>query len=273
MPIEIVQKGSVEAPYIFGGVSSVPKDVVVSGPRRFVDKVTHVVAHIDLTEARSTFEWVSTLVPLDENDEVVNKVTLSSKETKLIANIMEEKTVRIVPLIVDELPLGYKLISAALDNQLVTLVGITEVIDQLDGVTIEPISLKDRTESKAEEVILSLPAGVTESVESVHVLNLEIEAVVERAFSPTSDQITWLNQAENTEVVITDPQLLEIVLSGVESQINQIELEDIKLLIELSEKAPGEYILPVTLVVDADVEWLLPVEDRQVNVLITESTE
>jgi YbbR domain-containing protein len=271
--VTIHKNGEISPPYSLDEVTSNPPNVIVKGPKRFVGEIDAVVANVDLSDASSDFEWISTLMPLDVNGDVINRLTLSSKEATITTKILMEKVVPVVPLIVDELPLGYELTSALLNHDSVTLIGNPDIIAGIDGVTIDPVSLSGRIISSSEDVELALPNGVKASSSQEFKLDLTIEPIVERAFDLSIDQITWLNKDENVQIKLVDGEFYTLTLKGIESLIKDLTIDDLKLLVEVSDLVIGENTLPVTLVIDDEIEWTMPEDLRVIKIELLDTQQ
>jgi YbbR domain-containing protein len=113
-----------------------------------------------------------------EDDSLVTEVRLfahdeensSLKETNVIpayvnvsvaiAEVREEKEVPVNPVLEDKPAEGFRVDSVTLEPETVTVVGARSVVNKLDSISTEGVSIEEAAEDVVVEVPLQLPQGL-----------------------------------------------------------------------------------------------------------------
>lgn len=172
--VDIAFSGTPESGVTVG--SAVPERgvVVVEGPRSEIETVSRVVGYINLSGIDSDFTVDAPLVAVNIDGKEVANVKIDPPTVKISASIVKglyKKTVDLKPSIGDDLPVGLEITSIKLDPATVEIYGDQRLVDNIDFLYTEKISLADIVSAKHRQVKLELPIGVntTNSVVNAYI--------------------------------------------------------------------------------------------------------
>lgn len=158
--ITVKSKGKPGDNYVLDHVSVSPEKVVISGPKRDVDKVQSVVGYVKVDGAKDTVVSTVELFPMDQNKRVVSNVDISPNSVSVQAVISKAVSVPINVEYTGENVEGFKRERAILTPTSIMITGEGEQIDKVESVKTNPV---DPGELMAEYTIpltLNLPDGV-----------------------------------------------------------------------------------------------------------------
>lgn len=217
---------------------------VVSGAESLVSQVTEVRAVIDLSQVRSDIDQTVTLQPVDVNGLPVRNITVIPDKINLLQTVSQRGGYRnVVVKVVTEGQIrdGYRLTSVTVNPPTVTVFSSdTATVDALPGyVDTRVISLVEREEGFSEAVELNLPAGLQVIGSSQVEVKVEIEPVVS-SVSLSEIPLEPTGLASNLTAVIL-PEKANIILTGPVPVLNNLFINDLRVLIDLSGRMPGTY--------------------------------
>lgn len=178
MPAEITLGGTPAAGMTVDAISQSVKQVKIEGPSEAVNAVAKVSGYIALSGNSADFSASVPLMALNADGKEVPEVKIIPQTVDvsvLLARSPVKKVVPIKAIVASDLPVGYVLVGTKLDVLKVEITGDEKLLDGINGLETQPISLADinavGTTKKA--VKLKLPAGITVTNENIHV-NIEI---------------------------------------------------------------------------------------------------
>lgn len=172
LPLEVETEGTPEKGYILFDKSSEQNQVIVSGPRSYVNKVGRAVALVDITGSERSINSFPEVTLYDEDGRVITdeemrteKLHLNLASVKVVATIYKTKEIPIT--CGQEVPIayGYELESdPAVDPPSVTVAGAAGILRDFDSIEIpeEDIAV-DPVDSNMHKVLKLksyLPDGI-----------------------------------------------------------------------------------------------------------------
>lgn len=253
----------------------------MSGASSNVSQVTELIAEIDLSEQRSEslVEDVVQLIPVNEDGNTVQGVTVIPRQISVAVNISEREDAR--ELVVrpdiqfDTLLENFEFRNVSTEPNTVIITGSPEALLELgDTVRTEPISLEERTSDFTVDIALALPEDsellVLSDTGKIHV---EISIAEQTTTLPLENiPINLIGLSNGTTARIT-PEVISLVLNAPVSLLSDVTADEVQAVIDVNGLEAGTYdIVPQIIIRNGQV--VLDVEDitlfpSRVSVVIT----
>ncbi len=242
--IVVVNRGALPVGYQTEEPRLSETSAVVSGAESLVSQVAELRAVVDLSQVRSDINQTITLQPVDANGLPVREITVTPDKITLLQTVSQRGGYRnVVVKIVTEglIKDGYRLTSITVNPPTVTVYSSdTATVDELPGyVDTRVINLVDRQEGFSEEVELNLPTDLQVIGSSLVEVKVEIEPVVS-SVSLSEIQLEPTGLASNLTATIV-PDKANIILTGPVPLLNNLFINDLRVLIDLTGRLPGVY--------------------------------
>lgn len=254
----------------------------VSGALSNVSHVVAVKGEIDLSDQNNEalVEDIIQLIPIDENGNVVDDVTVLPRTINVSVNVHQREDTR--ELVVrpdiqfDTLSENFVFRNFDLAPETVIITGPPEILAELgDTVRTEPISLEGRTGDFTIEVPLALPENDDLFVLSdSSTISVDISISEQTTTLALEDITITLIGLSNGNTARVAPELISLVLNGPVSLVNDIIADDIQAVIDVNGLEAGTYDLVPQIIIrngqivlDSEGITLSP---SMVNVVITE---
>jgi YbbR domain-containing protein len=260
LDIDVIAVGEPQLGYRTTSVSASPERTVILGPLSMVDRVSSIVATVNVLERREAFEVEVPLAAIDSAGNVVEIVELDPDVTLVSVAIEPRERFRlvsVVPNLEGEEQLadaGYRLTDVSVTPEVITVFSSDPTALQgLPGfVLTSPFDLSGATSDLERRLSLDLPPGVS-PVEDQGVL-------VKVSISPVEGTITVTRQVEMRS--LTDglyaqlsPETVDIILNGPLPTLNSLQLEDVRVIIDLLDLEAGVHqVAPLVIIAPTDVE-------------------
>ncbi|URZ08155.1 CdaR family protein [Clostridium felsineum] len=246
---------------------STPSKVSVSGASELVSMVDHVEGIVDIkSDEADSFESKVKLEAVDAKGAVIGGVALDTKEVNV--TLTKKKKIKNVSINVKttgQSPSGVKVktITPAADS--VQIEGVSEGVKNINSLDTEPIDLSKISAGQTVKVRLLVPDGVriVNSDDSINV-KVDTDTTIQKTFKVN---ITTSNLGQNLKVQLSN-EVLNIVVSGYVTDINNIKDGDIKANIDLTNLAEGTYTEGVNVTLPSGISKVSQDLDK-VNVTIT----
>ena len=145
---------------------------MVEGPRSLVNRVTHIVGHINLSGQSDDYMENVSLLALNSDGREVSGITLSPATTEVSVKLVRgitRKVVEVQPHPRSDLAPNLKLEGVTVEPARVEIAGTEDVVSKITGIGTEEFSLSDVRETEKRQVKLALPDGVTVAAPNVTV--------------------------------------------------------------------------------------------------------
>ena len=260
LDIEVVAVGEPQLGYRTTSVSASPEKSIILGPLSQVDQVVSIIATVNVLERREDFEVEVPLAAVDDGGNIIETVELDPDTTQVIVAIEPRERFRLVSVVPnlegEELlaDAGYRLTDVSVTPEVITVFSSDPTaLEGLPGfVLTSPFDLSGATADIERRLSLDLPQGVS-MVEEQGVL-------VKVSISPVEGTITVNRLVEFRG--LTDglyaslsPEAVEIILSGPLPTLNSLQLEDVRVIVDLLDLDVGVHQIPaLILIAPTDVE-------------------
>ena len=264
-PITVTTTGTVRDGYVLGNVQADPERVTVNGPESVIDRISKVVAQVNVSglSEDSSIDAVLTYYDSDNNEISAEQLANNLGTTGVKVNVTLYHTARI-PVTVDTSGVtaadGYSISEVTWTPEEIQLAGEEEVLDALESIRIpadavDITSISQRTEQTVD-ITPYLPEGTRLVDENGN--NILVTARVAREGTKSFDipvgSITVDNLSDSLTVSgYGSGDDLEVHIGGPQEQLNSLQLSDLAVSIDLKDcTKAGDYEVPVTITLPSD---------------------
>jgi YbbR domain-containing protein len=227
-----------------------PITVTVSGPQSQVEQVTRARAEIYLRSAKSQVERTQTLVPVDAQGRVVERVTVAPPGRVQVVVPVEQwpgrKEVAVRVKLSGPPADGYRLSAVRSEPSTIVLQGDPAILSEVPGfVETEPLDLTDATADVRKRVALLLPEGVT-SYDGDFVMATAGVTPIEGGITVAEPLVVRGLGAGLTAAAALDE--VDVILSGPMPLLESMNEDDVFAILDLSGLVPGTHALKPSVV-------------------------
>jgi YbbR domain-containing protein len=240
MPVTVVL-GAVPDGLNLSPAQTDPSTVTVSGGSSRVDQVSSVVARVSIDASALNIDRVFDLVPVDATGNRVPNIELDPERARVriaVARELANRTLPVVPQVVGQPALGYRIASVTVEPLVVTVSGEEAIVTQLDNAPTEPIDVAGRTDDLEATVRVALPAGASVSGDDTVRVMIVIEADVgsRTFFAP----VTLIGQRTGFTYAV-DVGQIQVIAQGPVATLEQIDPTSVVVTIDVSPLEPGTH--------------------------------
>ena len=256
-PITAVSKGNPRDGYVVGGMAVSPQSVDISGPESMVNKISKVVAKVDVSEISSDTSIETELLYYDAAENRIDKSLLSSNCDKngvtVGVDIWHTKKANLNFDTSDIKPeKGYVFTGIEVEPQVVRIAGSNEQLNEISELQIKAEEMKKTGVTANEEVIVDitkyLPEGIILADSDGN--NVVVRILVEKAGTKSILLPVGSVQIENASDKFTlekgPEQEVELQFSGRKEALDKLTSENITAIVDLKKfTEEGTYDVPV----------------------------
>lgn len=241
--VDLLISGNPKVGYILNEPRYKPSVVWIEGPASFVNAVDRVVAKLELNKGE--VEEIVASLPLkalDDKDVEVMNVEIKPPYIDVYLPVDRLRTIRIEPKIEAKAAEGYRITDISVLPESIALRGQEELISSLSSVATEAVKLDNLTENKTIDASLVLPEGIKLFNEEEVKITVVVEAIVEKILDVPTVNIEFTGIQQGLDVDY-DALLekIQVKLVGKESVLQQINIEDIKMMVDLKNLNSGTH--------------------------------
>jgi YbbR domain-containing protein len=276
LDIEILTIGEPQLGYRTTASTASPDRAIVLGPVSVVQRVDTIRADVNVTDRRQNFESEVPLITFDRAGNLIEDVELDPATVLVQVEIEPRERFRLVSVVPDlagEENLaeqGYRLTDVSVTPEVVTVFSADQAaLDELPGFVFTlPLDLTGATGDLERRLSLDLPEQIS-PVEGQGVL-------VQVSISPVEGTITIDRQVEIRGLAEglfaqLSPGQVEIILNGPLPALNSLQLEDVRVIVDLLDLEIGTHAVPPQVIIaPTDVEHE-PIFPSTIEVTITNS--
>lgn len=220
------------------------ENVQITGPQQDANSVNRVVAICNIKDASKDINITASIKPEDSLGNIVKNVSVKPDSLQVIVPI---KNIRGVPVSVKtqgDLVNGGVLKSVVPSPEKIDVSGEEEILSKINVLNTEIIDLSKLGENDTVETKVLVPKGVT-LVNSNGIVKVKFN--FDKGIQKTlSLDIKTINVGNNYSITM-DNDKANLTISGLESTINNLKVEDLSCFVDLNNLAEGEYDVPVTI--------------------------
>lgn len=246
MPLTIRTTGTLPENYVLGELVSSSRFVSLSGPRTWVNEVDKVVSEVNVNNRISTDRESFTTLLIDEDGNEVRGISKEPNVVEITVPVYRTVTLPIELQTINELPENYSIVDISITPSNIAVRG-SEDIKNLTKIDTEIIDINTLIGNAALEVELDLPQGVSLLNPNQKVTIIyNVEETITKEFTLAISDLDVLNLDEDLEIDEEDlDREITITLAGYKSVLDQLESEDLRLSIDLSDLMEGRHVVEV----------------------------
>lgn len=250
LDLQIETNGSCKVNYCLTEISSNTKEISIQGSESQVKIIDKVVVDVPLFGKQEDFTTTQKIKIYDKNGSQLNNddFILSTDEAIVNGVVLPSKSIPITVNLLNENSDEYKLVSMEADLDSVSIAGLQDNLDLIDGITID-IDMKQEqiSENLIKTMNLSdyLPDGVylAESNKRINI-SMKYEIYVTKEFEVDVNKINIQNLNDNLKCHFKD-ETLTLVFKSDEEKLNNLNIDELDLSLDLENLTKGNYNLPV----------------------------
>ncbi len=268
VPVEVRLVGAAPLGYSLAESEVSPEEISISGPASLVDLVDAAVADVNLTNIKVDLKHEFTLTPRDAQGGDISGVNLDPNTAEVSLTIVKEEfsVVYIVnPSISGNAAPGYKVTAVEVDPAFVSVSGSLEVLQSIDTLTTENVTVDGAESDVVRSVRLRLPEGA-------RVANGE-EVVVRVRVGPAQGESAFTvavktSGAEAGVLATVVPSTVSVTVAGEMPVLQTLTADEITVTVDLSDLSPGTHRLAPVVELPAGLE-LVGVDPVEVVVTVS----
>lgn len=244
IPITVKFIGSTPDSYIKGKEVLSREEIIVTGPKAFVNTVAEAVVTVDLTGHNADIEETLPIVLVDRQGTPVNGLTIMDENAE---NEISEVSVQVPIVMYKEIPLVVELTAGGgateentkveLSETTISISGPEAILANMDELVVGSIDLAEVMESGEFEFDIKLPqdvmneTGITKVTATVTLPEL-------MTYTFLANQIRYENLPEglNADLVA---KVVEVTVRGSAALVSQMSKEDITVMVDLTGATVG----------------------------------
>ncbi|MCG8481700.1 MAG: CdaR family protein [Clostridia bacterium] len=267
-PVEIEFEGKAADGYIHTTpIVSLP-EISVSGPETFVESVDRIVTRVNLNNSKVDISQSLPFSIVDADNNEVLGVTTEETYIDVSVPILRIKNVPINVKTSGTPAEGYELVSIIHIPSKVDIMGATEVIEPVNSVTANDVSLEGLTETQDINLNVNLPEGAQLAEINQPRIKVFIEKIIEKELIYDVNDLQIQGLREDLEIEFLENNTIKFVVKDIESSINRLSEEDISVMLDLNGIEEGEHSVRVTWQSDKEFKTV-DIESGYVNINLT----
>lgn len=245
-PVKVDVEGEAANGYAIGETLATPNIVTIEGPKSAIEKITDVTVVVDVKGTDKNITAVGDILLLDAYGERVknDKIQLSQTQADVVINVYPTKTVDIDVEIKGKPADEYAISDIVYQPQTVEIAGDENVINGIDKIEINDISVSGLEESLQTTVNLNdyIPEGAfLARPDSEIALTVTIEKLTTKKINLRGTDITLKNKKNDYEYEIESSDNIIVEASGLENLVSGLDTSAITPEIDCSDLGLGTH--------------------------------
>lgn len=252
--VRVITTGELGENYLLDDIDTSTSNIIVSGPRTWMNEVHEVLAYVDLNGRTSTATTNVAVTVVDDEGNEVRGVEKSPNMINLEIPILRTQTVPIELQTTGELPENFSVENLQVNPSQVAVKGDHRVV-ALNKINTEEININRLLEDTSLEVDLILPEGVELlNPDEKITISYDITEEIDQSHSFSLEEIIAnLPEGLSLDQESLD-QSIDLSLSGDRELVEEITKEDISVIVDLEGLEAGTHEIEVRV---EDIEGLV----------------
>jgi YbbR domain-containing protein len=235
LPVTMGVRGEVARGYRTLGTVVAPDEVAVRGAESDIEEVVEVIGFISVEGAREDVVELVNVVALADDGTVVSEVEVIPSVVEVEVGVRRrvgyKPDVEVVPDLLGDPAVGYRLGSVEVEPQTVTLEGLPSVLEELPGfVETLPISVTGATANLSVRTGLTLPTGVYVYGNNIVTVKVEVFPIQSsRAVTATVD----VQDVRSGWVATPSPEVVDVILEGPDTILAGMTSDDLRVIVDV----------------------------------------
>ncbi len=264
LALQTTLSGQPAVGYQAGELILVPQEVVISGPASRVSLATRARVVVNLEGIRESIEQDYPVEVVDQNNAEIAGVAVQPPAVQVSMPVIRQggfRDMAVKVLVRGQVEAGYRLDSISVFPPVVTVYSSdADLVSRLPGVVeTQPLELNGASSNLSLRVSLVLPSGVSIVGEQNVLIQAGISPV-QSSFTLTGQTVEIKGLAESMDVRVS-PAVVDVILSGPIPILDTLRPQDVQVVVDVTNLAPGSYQLTPTVQIlasNVDVESVNP---------------
>lgn len=245
----------------------VPDTVQITSAKSVIDRISSVKAFVDVEGIKESMTLTDVPVRIYDNEgNQMNARIEPSTVTVELEVINPSKEVPIEVKTSGELPEGMRLVETSVGADNVTVYASSDQLDSIEQVETTPIDLSEITETTSLDVELLIPANATSLSREIIEVTIEVEIETETTLENIDITIDNVTDGLNATFVSPKSGRIAVTLSGFPSDLDEINVDQLDLVVNANNLQEGEYNRPLEYNQLDNIQVTLPVEDVTIRI-------
>lgn len=249
IPVEIHTEGTLPDGYWMDDMAVSQQMIEIRGAKIDIEKVTKAVGILSLNNRTESYNDAISLKLVDADGNEVPNVSLISDipAVNVKMTIQPKKTVgfNIVGAIVgsDNIAANYEIASIKTIPESVEITGSREALESIVQLDLESLDISGASGYIFQTLAIKVPEGITIlGGENVNVYISIKEKTETVAFQDIGIQVIGTTSKSDYSISTSK---VDVSVSGPYSKITKLTRKDIKLVVDITDLSPGQYVLQV----------------------------
>ncbi|QAT62590.1 hypothetical protein EQM13_13960 [Acidilutibacter cellobiosedens] len=247
-PVTVETTGKVASGYILADKEIRPQSVFIKGPKTLVNRVSEVIAYVDVSESTKDLNVTVPIKLVDVDGKEVNGL---EKEPNVVDVFIPVKRVKTVPIEIQtegSVPQGYEMGNIKVFPSTVKIMGDEDELAAVKSIKTEVVNISTFLEKGSVELKLIIPEGIELAEPSIKPsADIDIHKIIEKTMEYNLDEISVNNLGGGLSIDnnATAPSHIAVTVKGSDKIIEPLTKEDLPLFIDLDGLGEGAHTVPV----------------------------
>ena len=247
-PVTVETTGKVASGYILADKEIRPQSVFIKGPKTLVNRVSEVIAYVDVSESTKDLNVTVPIKLVDVDGKEVNGL---EKEPNVVDVFIPVKRVKTVPIEIQtegSVPQGYEMGNIKVFPSTVKIMGDEDELAAVKSIKTEVVNISTFLEKESVELKLIIPEGIELAEPSIKPsADIDIHKIIEKTMEYNLDEISVNNLGGGLSIDnnATAPSHIAVTVKGSDKIIEPLTKEDLPLFIDLDGLGEGAHTVPV----------------------------
>jgi YbbR domain-containing protein len=247
-PVTVETTGKVASGYILADKEIRPQSVFIKGPKTLVNRVSEVIAYVDVSESTKDLNVTVPIKLVDVDGKEVNGL---EKEPNVVDVFIPVKRVKTVPIEIQtegNIPQGYEMGDIKISPSTVKIMGDEDELAAVKSIKTEVVNISTFLEKESVELKLIIPEGIELAEPSIKPsADIDIHKIIEKTMEYNLDEISVNNLGGGLSIDnnATAPSHIAVTVKGSDKIIEPLTKEDLPLFIDLDGLGEGAHTVPV----------------------------
>jgi YbbR domain-containing protein len=239
-----------------------PGEVLVNGPESVLGSVRVLTAVMKLSGASADLKQVLAVRAVDADNNNIAGVTVNPETVEVTVPVRKTKTVRIEPVIVGQPSADWMITDITQNRQTVLIYGEDSVLQAIDSIKTQPVSLDGVSENTSINVGLVMPEGIA-SVENISSVTVYVRGVRMISKELIIDRVNFTGIGENLKLSEgTAAPSVRVTLRGREDIANRVTADDVTVTASLAGLGEGRHTVALDVKLPEDIQLVAVIPQR-----------
>ena len=256
VPVKLATEGKPMEGYTALPPVITPGEVLVNGPESVLGSVRVLTAVMKLSGASAELREVLAVKAVDADNNSIAGVTVNPGTVEVTIPIRKTKTVRIEPVMVGQPAADWEITETSLSRDTILIYGEETVLQTIDSIRTEPVSLAGMDKNTSISVGLIMPEGVA-PVDNISSVTVYVRGVktINRDISVGSVNFTGMDEDLRLSDETTVPSI-RVTVRGREDIVGSLTADDITVTANLGGLGEGKHSVALEVKLPEEVQLI-----------------